>query len=325
MHFVGRVDWSFADEPTPETATSAGLARRVLIGPAQGAVHTELAVGAMAPGGWLARHVHSFEEGLYLLEGELILELDGHVHRLMAADYALIPIATKHTLVTPPERSARWLSIGTPPRRPADAAVADTVFARGSPIVDALVARAVPLSVPDVTRRYVGHYEGTPPQAEALRLTEPARGRRPAGADTALIAYSGISVKMLIDKVLGADHMTLFTVDYEVGGAAQAHDHPFEETYFFLERRGRGRARRDRVHARPGRRRVRRRRERARLLERGHRTGPLARDPGAPTAGTWFLSLGADVGADGSPGGRALAGRMTALTGPSGPRAGQVE
>ena len=234
MHFVGRVDWSFADEPTPETATSAGLARRVLIGPAQGAVHTELAVGAMAPGGWLARHVHSFEEGLYLLEGELILELDGHVHRLMAADYALIPIATKHTLVTPPERSARWLSIGTPPRRPADAAVADTVFARGRPDVDALVARAVPLAAPDVTRRHVGHYEGTPPQAEALRLTEPARGRRPAGADTALIAYSGISVKMLIDKVLGADHMTLFTVDYEIGGAAQAHDHPFEETYFFL-------------------------------------------------------------------------------------------
>ena len=102
---------------------------------------------------------------------------DGHVHRLMAADYALIPIATKHTLVTPPERSARWLSIGTPPRRPADAAVADTVFARGRPDVDALVARAVPRAVPDVTRRYVGHYEGTPPQAEALRLTEPARGR----------------------------------------------------------------------------------------------------------------------------------------------------
>jgi mannose-6-phosphate isomerase-like protein (cupin superfamily) len=26
----------------------------------------------------------------------------------------------------------------------------------------------------------------------------------------------------------------MFTVDYELGGAAQAHDHPFEETYFFL-------------------------------------------------------------------------------------------
>jgi quercetin dioxygenase-like cupin family protein len=234
VHFVGRVDWSFADEPAPETATAAGLARRVLIGPAQGAAHTELAVGAMAPGGWLARHVHSFEEGLYVLEGELVLELDGHVHHLVAADYAVIPIAMKHALVTPPGRSARWLSINTPPRRPPDASVPDTVFATSRPDSDALVARAVPLAQPDVTRRYVGHYEGTPPQQEALRLSEPARGRRPAGIDTALIAYSGISVKMLIDRVLGADHMTLFTVDYEIGGAAQSHDHPFEETYFFL-------------------------------------------------------------------------------------------
>jgi mannose-6-phosphate isomerase-like protein (cupin superfamily) len=48
------------------------------------------------------------------------------------------------------------------------------------------------------------------------------------------VVYSGISVKMLVDRVLGADLLTMFTVDYEVGGAAQAHDHPFEETYFFL-------------------------------------------------------------------------------------------
>ncbi|HWH23838.1 MAG TPA: cupin domain-containing protein, partial [Candidatus Limnocylindria bacterium] len=79
----------------------------------------------------------------------------------------------------------------------------------------------------------VGHYAGTPPQAEALALSDPARGRKPAGMDTALLAYSGISVKMLVDRGFGADLLTVFTVDYEVGGAAQAHDHPFEETYFF--------------------------------------------------------------------------------------------
>ena len=52
--------------------------------------------------------------------------------------------------------------------------------------------------------------------------------------DTALLAYSGISVKMLVDRAFGADYLTMFTVDYEVGGAAQAHDHPFEEAYVFL-------------------------------------------------------------------------------------------
>jgi mannose-6-phosphate isomerase-like protein (cupin superfamily) len=52
--------------------------------------------------------------------------------------------------------------------------------------------------------------------------------------DTAILAYSGISVKMLVDRGFGADLLTMFTVDYEPGGAAQAHDHPFEETYFFM-------------------------------------------------------------------------------------------
>ena len=40
---------------------------------------------------------------------------------------------------------------------------------------------------------------------------------------------------MLVDSNLGAELLTMFTVDYEPGGAAQMHDHPFEEAYFFLE------------------------------------------------------------------------------------------
>ena len=40
---------------------------------------------------------------------------------------------------------------------------------------------------------------------------------------------------MLVDRVFGAELLTMFTVDYEPGGAAQVHDHPFEETYFFLD------------------------------------------------------------------------------------------
>jgi len=66
-------------------------------------------------------------------------------------------------------------------------------------------------------------------------LNEPARGRESAGMDTALIMYSGISVRMLIDRVFGAELLTMFTVDYEPGGSAQQHDHPFEEAYFFLD------------------------------------------------------------------------------------------
>ena len=64
---------------------------------------------------------------------------------------------------------------------------------------------------------------------------------------------------MLVDRAFGADLLTMFTVDYEIGGAAQAHDHPFEETYFFLA--GEVEAELDGEHhvLAAGRRRVRRR------------------------------------------------------------------
>ena len=117
--------------------------------------------------------------------------------------------------------------------------------------------------------------------------------------DTALLAYSGISVKMLVDRDFGADLVTMFTVDYETGGAAQAHDHPFEEAYFFLEgeiegeidgadvpRSGPG----DVVFAGVG--------QRPRVLQRGHGAGPLDRDAGAAAAGSPCLPLGPRVGSD---------------------------
>ena len=234
MHSVGRVDWGFAATPGATSSSSSGLGRSVLVSPATGSAHTELAVGALAPGGWLARHVHSFEEALYVLEGTLVFESDGHVHELVAGDYALNPIGQPHTLAATPTEAVRWLSVNTPPRRAPDAAVPDTIFAGVPPDLEALRAVAMPLEAASPTRRFVGHYAGTPPQVEALALADPARGRAPAGMDTALLAYSGISVKMLVDRPFGAEHLTMFTVDYEVGGAAQAHDHPFEEAYYFL-------------------------------------------------------------------------------------------
>ena len=234
MQFVGHVDWSFADSPGPTTATSSGLARQVIVGPAHGAVHTELAVGAIAPGGWLAPHVHSFEEALYVLDGELILELDRRVHRLVRGDYALMPVGLRHTLANTADRPIRFLSLNTPQRLGPEAGRKDTFF-EATPDVAALDAAAKRPPFGDPTLRLVGHYEGTPLQSEALAVKDPARGRAPAGMDTAILAYSGISVKMLVDRTFGADLLTMFTVDYELGGAAQAHDHPFEEAYYFLE------------------------------------------------------------------------------------------
>ncbi|HLY13522.1 MAG TPA: cupin domain-containing protein [Candidatus Limnocylindrales bacterium] len=232
--FLDPLDWSFPTGPANPDGTIAGLGRKVLAGPAQGAVHTELAAGRLEPGGWLGRHVHSFEESLYLLAGELVLELDGRPWRLVAGDFALIPIGTWHLLANLGSEPVRWVSMNSPVRRtPADPR-RDTFFRRGAPDLAQLAGAGVP-AFGSPTVRGVGHYTGTPPQAEAFGIVGPARGRAPAGLDTAVLAYSGISVKMLIDRGLGADHLTVFTVDYEVGGAAQSHDHPFEEAYLILE------------------------------------------------------------------------------------------
>ena len=56
-----------------------------------------------------------------------------------------------------------------------------------------------------------------------------------ASMATALLAYSGIAVKMLVDQRLDAQLHTMFMVEYEPGGVAHPHDHPLEESYYILE------------------------------------------------------------------------------------------
>ena len=235
MIHVASVDWSFTEHALESSPTWHGLSRQVLVGVEQQAVHTELAVGALAPGGWLQRHFHSFEEALYVLAGELLLEIAGQPHRLVNGDFALLPVGTWHALANAGSEETRWLSVNTPLRLSRDAGRRDTFFASEPFDLAALDTAAERPPFGDPRLRFVGHYAGTPPQAEALALPDPARGRRPAGMDTAILAYSGISVKMLVDRTFGAELLTMFTVDYEPNGAAQVHDHPFEETYFFLD------------------------------------------------------------------------------------------
>jgi quercetin dioxygenase-like cupin family protein len=52
---------------------------------------------------------------------------------------------------------------------------------------------------------------------------------------TAVLAYSGIAVKMLVDQRLDAQLHTMFMVDYQPRACANPHDHPFEESYYVLE------------------------------------------------------------------------------------------
>jgi len=232
-HAVGHLDWSFADTPPPPSATSSGLVRKRFIGPPEGSVHTDLSAIVLHPGAWLAPHVHSYEEALYILEGDALFLVGERVFQVTAGDYTLMPTGIRHGLANVGSNAVRFISLNSPQKHDPDTGRADTYF-DGPQDVAAWEVTAERPRFGDPTLRYVGHYEGTGPQLETLAVRDPARGRAPAGADTAVLAYSGISVKMLVDRTFGADHTTMFTVDYEIGGSAQQHDHPFEEAYVFL-------------------------------------------------------------------------------------------
>jgi quercetin dioxygenase-like cupin family protein len=231
MHHVGHVDWDFSEPPAGYAGSAAGYASSCLVGSHTGAVHTDLSISKLEPGGWTGLHLHSFESAVYVLAGTPVLNIDGHQNQLRAGDYALLPIGMPHGWANPAGNraggggQARLFVHSTPQRRLPGQRPADTFF----------LPTQAPNPVNSPVSRYLGHYAGTPPQQEALRVDDRVRDREPAGMDTALLAYSGISVKMMVDHGLGAELLAMFMVDYEPGGAAQAHDHPFEEAYFFLE------------------------------------------------------------------------------------------
>jgi quercetin dioxygenase-like cupin family protein len=242
MHHVGHVDWDFSEPPAGYAGSAEGYSSFSLVGSHTGAVHTDLTISKIEPGGWTGLHLHSFESAVYVLAGAPVLNIDGHQNRLRAGDYALLPIGMPHGWANPSGGQARLLVHSTPQRRPPGQRPGDTFFLpAGAESRPATRPAHSPISSPahnqisSPVSRYLGHYAGTPPQQEALRVDDRVRDREPAGMDTALLAYSGISVKMMVDRGLGAELLVMFMVDYEPGGAAQAHDHPFEEAYFFLE------------------------------------------------------------------------------------------
>jgi quercetin dioxygenase-like cupin family protein len=175
--------------------------------------------------------VHAYEEAIYVLSGQPEVRIDARVYRLRPGDYAFFPVGLEHGWSNAGDEEARWLDVNTPQALGPETGREDTFF-----VAD--LAPVPPAAEPDPRDprvKYLGHYEGTGPQSLALAVQGPLRGRAAAGMDTALLAYSGISVKMMVDKTLGAQLLTMFMVDYEPGGAAQIHDHPFEEAYYFLE------------------------------------------------------------------------------------------
>src|SRR5512143_2079620 len=197
---------------------------RIVDGP-NGSVHQEFSICELDPGGTIDAHVHSFEESIYILEGQLICQTGDGTYCLEPGDYGVIQVSAPHALRNDGRARVRWAEMLAPqPRLEGDG----DVFP-----VDAL-PQTDPISVDarDPRTRSFGHI--SPENMEPSQQTQD-RLAVSASMRTALLVYSGITVKMMVDSDLGAQLSTMFMVQYEPAGLAGAHDHPFEETYMILE------------------------------------------------------------------------------------------
>jgi quercetin dioxygenase-like cupin family protein len=211
--------------PGPFAGRSRGLRRWSVVDEAAGAAHTGFGVCTLEPGGTLDSHVHSFEESVYVLEGELVLDTGEGSLALGAGDYGLVPVGVAHAARNPGPGRVRWADMLAP--QPRARFSDDTFFVPPLPAGD-----PVPVDVRDPRTRSFGHID--PANMDAGRQTQDQLAVS-ASMRTALLVYSGITVKMMVDSDLGAQLQTMFMVQYEPGGVAGTHDHPLEETYLILD------------------------------------------------------------------------------------------
>ncbi|HZA82364.1 MAG TPA: cupin domain-containing protein, partial [Actinomycetes bacterium] len=202
-----------------------GFGRWAVVGEAAGAAHTGFGICALEPDGGVDAHVHSFEESLYVLEGQLVLDTAEGSVLLGPGDYGLVPVGLAHALRNPGPEAARWADMLAPQPR---ARFGDDTFFVPPPAA----ADPVPVDVRDPRTRAFGHID--PANMDPGRQTQDQLAVS-ASMRTALLVYSGITVKMMVDSDLGAQLQTMFMVQYEPGGVAGTHDHPLEETYLVLE------------------------------------------------------------------------------------------
>jgi quercetin dioxygenase-like cupin family protein len=211
MHHRGRLS-----ETSSDAGRYAGYSdrhvRRVLIGEQVGSVHQEAVVGELAPGGHVDRHLHAFEEALYVLGGAVTLEVAGSTEQLGSDDFVFIDRGVAHGLRNDGREPCRWFEVSAPqPGGDLD----DTVF----------VERDAP--VPETPAPYHrGHFD-------VGELPEPSNAIGLAGFGSANVG--GAALKIIVGPEVGASQLNLMVVRYVSGGFISRHDHAFEEGFFFLE------------------------------------------------------------------------------------------
>lgn len=225
-HIVRTAEQEDFKVPPSYAKLSKGFRRWSIVNGEVGSVHQEFSICELDPGGTIDAHLHTFEESVYVLEGQLICETGDGAFALEPGDYGVIQVAAPHAFRNTSNARVRWAEMLAPqPRLEGDGDTFPSPLQRqvGPPI--AVDAR-------DPRTRSFGRI--TADNMNAAKQTQDMLAVS-ASMRTALLVYSGITVKMMVDSDLGAQLSTMFMVQYEPSGVAGAHDHPLEETYLILE------------------------------------------------------------------------------------------
>lgn len=203
---------------------ASGLSSAVLVGAAGGAVHLEVVLSRLLPGGAIAPHVHPFEESFFILEGEAVFTVADQSYALKQKSFGFAPIGTVHSWSNQSDQPVVWLRTRSPQPRVIGDALGTHPIDRRTP--DNPVK---PVDGDDRTRRYVGQFEeDMMPTPGPIQM----RGFRSSGA-------RNVAVWMLVDEVIGAIHHTKFLVRFDPTGPEMTlggqHFHPFEETYYITD------------------------------------------------------------------------------------------
>jgi len=169
------------------------------------------------PNGIIQPHLHSFEESFYILEGNVIVQINEQAYQLSAGHFGLISTGVKHAFRNASDKSARWLEMHAPQPRPIDYR-RDTFFIGGEVSTMA--------NAPENGTSQLGHFDeaqlpvpGGPSQMEGFNPT------------------TGVAIKMFVDRSFGAIHQSLFLIQYMPGAKIDPHDHTFEESYYIVSGR----------------------------------------------------------------------------------------
>ena len=217
MHYFGRFDDSALRAHPTYDGHSEGHTVAELVNRATGSVHTGLTMNELAAGGSIHPHLHSFEEGFYILSGEALVMVNGQTYRLGPGDYGAAKVGVPHAWRAAGDASVRWLQMNAPQPKP-PGAERDTFFLRDRTIA-ADAPRLDPAAPGD---NILGHFDASqiPPPAE-----------RRTGGGTGL---EGVFLKWLLDENAGTRHHRLLFIEYQPGVSIGLHDHTFEEAYFIL-------------------------------------------------------------------------------------------